>query len=162
MLSRYSAALRVASAALHAPASAGLPRTAAGAAQITRDPRFNTVTESDLARFRGILGASAVVTDEAELAAYNEDWLKKFTGASRVALKPKTTAQVSAVLAHCNERRLAVVPQGGNTGLVGGSGACTRYVSHRSCAHTTDAHAHAAYWTRIGPNRHSNYHTSSC
>ena len=38
-----------------------------------------------------------------------------------MALKPKTTAQVSALLAHCNQRRLAVVPQGGNTGLVGGS-----------------------------------------
>ena len=94
MLSRYRAALRVASAALHAPASAGLPRTAAGAAPITRDPRFNSVTESDLARFRDMLGASAVVTDEAELAAYNEDWIKKYTGQSRVALKLKTTAQV--------------------------------------------------------------------
>ena len=122
MLSRCRAALRVASVALHAPpASSGLPRTAAGAA-LTRDPRFNTVMESDLARFRDILGGpSAVVTDEAELAAYNEDWIKKYRGASRVALKPKTTAQVSAVIAHCNERRLAVVPQGGNTGLVGGS-----------------------------------------
>ena len=49
------------------------------------------------------------------------DWLGKYRGAARVALKPKTTAQVAAVLAHCNARRLAVVPQGGNTGLVGGS-----------------------------------------
>ena len=60
MLRRYRAALRVASAVLQAPAS-GLPRTAAGAA-LTRDPRFNVVTEADLARFRDILGASAVVT----------------------------------------------------------------------------------------------------
>ena len=140
MLSRCRAALRVASAALQGPAcSSGLPRTAAGAA--LRDPRFNTVTESDLAHFRDsacprygpppcfnsraelcfclVLGASAVVTDKAELAAYNEDWLHKYTGASRVALKPKTTAQVAALLSHCNARRLAVVPQGGNTGLVG-------------------------------------------
>jgi FAD/FMN-containing dehydrogenase len=35
----------------------------------------------------------------------------KYRGASRVALKPKTTAQVAAVLAHCNARHLAVVPQ---------------------------------------------------
>ena len=55
------------------------------------------------------------------MCAFNEDWIRKYKGASRVALKPKTTAQVSQVLAHCNERRLAVVPQGGNTGLVGGS-----------------------------------------
>jgi D-2-hydroxyglutarate dehydrogenase len=46
--------------------------------------------------------------------------MKKYRGRSTVLLLPSTTAEVSAVLKHCNERRLAVVPQGGNTGLVGG------------------------------------------
>ena len=45
----------------------------------------------------------------------------KYTGHSQVALKPKSTRHVSEILAYCNARRLAVVPQGGNTGLVGGS-----------------------------------------
>ena len=36
-------------------------------------------------------------------------------------LRPKTTAEVSKIMRYCNDRRLAVVPQGGNTGLVGGS-----------------------------------------
>lgn len=36
-------------------------------------------------------------------------------------LKPKTTEEVSKILAFCNENLLAVCPQGGNTGLVGGS-----------------------------------------
>lgn len=36
-------------------------------------------------------------------------------------LLPKTTTEVSEILNYCNERNLAVVPQGGNTGLVGGS-----------------------------------------
>lgn len=36
-------------------------------------------------------------------------------------LKPKTTEEVSEILSYCNSRRLAVCPQGGNTGLVGGS-----------------------------------------
>ena len=36
-------------------------------------------------------------------------------------LRPKTTAEVSEIMRYCNGRRLAVVPQGGNTGLVGGS-----------------------------------------
>jgi FAD/FMN-containing dehydrogenase len=36
-------------------------------------------------------------------------------------LKPKTTAEVSAILKYCNDENLAVCPQGGNTGLVGGS-----------------------------------------
>lgn len=45
----------------------------------------------------------------------------KYKGYGPVALKPRSTEQVAAVLRHCNQRRLAVVPQGGNTGLVGGS-----------------------------------------
>jgi FAD/FMN-containing dehydrogenase len=47
--------------------------------------------------------------------------MKKYHGQSKLALRPKTTEQVSKILKYCNERCLAVVPQGGNTGLVGGS-----------------------------------------
>jgi FAD/FMN-containing dehydrogenase len=39
------------------------------------------------------------------------DWLGKYKGSTRVALKPKTTEQAAAILRHCNARRLAVVPQ---------------------------------------------------
>lgn len=42
-------------------------------------------------------------------------------GSSRILLRPKTTEEVSAVVSYCHDRGLAVVPQGGNTGLVGGS-----------------------------------------
>lgn len=49
------------------------------------------------------------------------DWIGKYRGHASVALRPATTEQASRVLRHCNERRLAVCPQGGNTGLVGGS-----------------------------------------
>ncbi|ESO06630.1 hypothetical protein HELRODRAFT_64272 [Helobdella robusta] len=52
---------------------------------------------------------------------YNVDWLRRFRGNSRLVLRPKTTEHISKILKYCNERRLAVVPQGGNTGLVGGS-----------------------------------------
>ena len=45
----------------------------------------------------------------------------KYEGASRIAVKPRTTEQMSAILQRCYERCIAVVPQGGNTGLVGGS-----------------------------------------
>lgn len=44
-----------------------------------------------------------------------------FSGASQIVLKPKTTEEVSAILKYCNAEKLAVCPQGGNTGLVGGS-----------------------------------------
>lgn len=45
----------------------------------------------------------------------------KYRGDSSLVLKPRTVNQVSQILSYCNERRIAVVPQGGNTGLVGGS-----------------------------------------
>lgn len=45
----------------------------------------------------------------------------KYTGAGKVVLKPKTTAQISEIMKHCHERNLAVCPQAGNTSLVGGS-----------------------------------------
>jgi FAD/FMN-containing dehydrogenase len=43
----------------------------------------------------------------------------KYQGASRVALKPKSTEQAAALLRHCNERRLAVVPQAGGRAAPG-------------------------------------------
>jgi D-2-hydroxyglutarate dehydrogenase len=45
----------------------------------------------------------------------------KYQGSSKLALRPGTTDEVSQLLAYCSLRRLAVVPQAGNTGLVGGS-----------------------------------------
>jgi FAD/FMN-containing dehydrogenase len=47
--------------------------------------------------------------------------MKKFHGQTSLVLRPRTTQEVSAILSHCHSRTLAVVPQGGNTGLVGGS-----------------------------------------
>lgn len=44
-----------------------------------------------------------------------------FQGFSNVVLKPNSTEEVSKILKYCNDRMLAVCPQGGNTGLVGGS-----------------------------------------
>jgi FAD/FMN-containing dehydrogenase len=47
--------------------------------------------------------------------------MNKYKGQSRVVLRPESTEQISKILKYCNDKRLAVVPQGGNTGLVGGS-----------------------------------------
>ncbi|CDK28856.1 unnamed protein product [Kuraishia capsulata CBS 1993] len=80
---------------------------------------YGTLEESDLTRFRSILGDSSVFVDDIE--GYNEDQMRKYRGQSQVVLKPKTTSQVSEIVKHCNDRKLAICPQGGNTGLVGGS-----------------------------------------
>jgi FAD/FMN-containing dehydrogenase len=47
--------------------------------------------------------------------------MHKYRGHTRLVLRPKTTEEVSKVLRYCNDNVLAVVPQGGNSGLVGGS-----------------------------------------
>ena len=69
---------------------------------------------------RGLIGADAVVTDPDRLASVEVDWTGRFRGSAPVLLRPRTVDEVSAVLAWCHEARVAVVPQGGNTGLVGG------------------------------------------
>ena len=51
----------------------------------------------------------------------NKDYMRKYMGRSALALRPSTTEEVCEILKHCNERKLAVVPQGGVTGLTGGS-----------------------------------------
>jgi D-2-hydroxyglutarate dehydrogenase len=91
----------------------------AGVATV-RDSRYAQVTAGDLAFFENVCGPSGVVTDAADLEPYNADWMGRYKGAATVALRPRDTESVSAILRHCNERRIAVVPQGGNTGLVGG------------------------------------------
>jgi FAD/FMN-containing dehydrogenase len=63
----------------------------------------------------------SVTTDPEIIHPYNTDWNKQYEGHSTVLLTPKTTAEVSAILKHCNNEKIGVVPQGGNTGLVGGS-----------------------------------------
>lgn len=71
-----------------------------------------------LAPARAETQAAQVEPDE--LDTYNKDWMGKYIGTSQVVIKPKTTEEVSNVLRYCHSRNLAVVPQGGNTGLVGG------------------------------------------
>ncbi|KAI0561330.1 D-lactate dehydrogenase (cytochrome) [Gracilaria domingensis] len=88
---------------------------------IHRDSRFKQISAADINHFRQMLGDTAVVTNQDDLQPYNVDWMHRFQGASNIALRPATTEQVSQVMRYCNENQIAVVPQGGNTGLVGGS-----------------------------------------
>ncbi|XP_029643465.1 D-2-hydroxyglutarate dehydrogenase, mitochondrial [Octopus sinensis] len=82
---------------------------------------YSKLSDKDLAVFESILTSSRCITDSADLEFCNTDWMKIYRGASCLMLLPKTTSEVSEILSYCNERNLAVVPQGGNTGLVGGS-----------------------------------------
>jgi FAD/FMN-containing dehydrogenase len=67
------------------------------------------------------VGAEVFSTDPADLATYGKDWTKVYTPAPSAVAWPRSTAEVSAILAACNEAGVAVVPSGGRTGLAGGA-----------------------------------------
>nr|DAD22292.1 TPA_asm: hypothetical protein HUJ06_023755 [Nelumbo nucifera] len=91
------------------------------ATQIQRNPSFSTLNSDDVDHFKKILGEKNVIQDEDRLLTANVDWMGKYKGSSKLLLQPRSTEEVSQILKYCNTRCLAVVPQGGNTGLVGGS-----------------------------------------
>jgi FAD/FMN-containing dehydrogenase len=74
-----------------------------------------------IGRLQQIVGGEHVLTSRDILGSYETDWTRRFSGSALAAVRPASTAEVAAVLAACNEAGVAVVPQGGNTGLVGGS-----------------------------------------
>src|SRR5215218_9842032 len=73
-----------------------------------------------IAKFRGIVGDKYAVTDAAEIAPYVTEERNLFHGRSPLVLRPGSTAEVAAICKLASEHRIALVPQGGNTGLVGG------------------------------------------
>jgi FAD/FMN-containing dehydrogenase len=73
-----------------------------------------------VAQFRTIVGDKYAVTDPAEIAPYVTEERDLFHGRSPLVLRPGSTAEVSAICKLASEHRVALVPQGGNTGLVGG------------------------------------------
>ena len=69
---------------------------------------------------RAIVGAGNVLVG-GDLTAYEVDWRKRYRGEALAVARPGSTSEVAAVVRFCNEQGIAIVPQGGNTGLVGAS-----------------------------------------
>lgn len=94
---------------------------------VKRDPNFGELTADDVAFFKQVLGSPSAVLDGVtadatdDIEPFNSDWMRKYRGHARLVLKPQSTEELSKVMEYCNQKKLAVVPQGGNTGLVGGS-----------------------------------------
>jgi FAD/FMN-containing dehydrogenase len=86
---------------------------------MTRTPE-EPVSNTFVARVAAIVGPGHVITDKAAMEGYLREPRGLFTGTAACVVRPATTDQVSAVLALCYETETAIVPQGGNTGLVGG------------------------------------------
>ena len=73
-----------------------------------------------LERLRAAVGPAQVLT-EGDLSAYQLDWRQRYRGKALAVVRPGTTDEVAAVVRACAAHGAGIVPQGGNTGLVGGS-----------------------------------------
>lgn len=72
-------------------------------------------------RLRTVLGLANVIVSPREMEPYLLDERKRFKGNARAVIRPGTTEEVASAVSICASERIAVVPQGGNTGLVGAS-----------------------------------------
>jgi D-lactate dehydrogenase (cytochrome) len=73
-----------------------------------------------IAKFRAIVGERQALTDAGDVAPYITEERNLFHGRTPLVLRPGSTAEVAAICKLASEHRIALVPQGGNTGLVGG------------------------------------------
>ena len=71
-------------------------------------------------RFAAIVGEKGVIRDPQAQQPYLEEWRNLWTGKTPLILRPASTDEVSRIMALASETETAIVPQSGNTGLVGG------------------------------------------
>jgi FAD/FMN-containing dehydrogenase len=88
---------------------------------MTRDQEpLKRPSEATLDALEHIVGEDHAIRDADAMAPYLVEWRDLYFGKAALVLKPGSTAEVAAILKRANETRTAIVPQGGNTGLVGG------------------------------------------
>lgn len=83
-------------------------------------PHRQPPSPDTLDRLMEAAGRGGFTQDPTVMATHLREWRDRFFGQTPILLRPDTTAAVSRIVAICNETRTPIVPQGGNTGLVGG------------------------------------------
>lgn len=68
-----------------------------------------------------VVGEEHVLTSAEQRSAYETDWTRRWSAPARLVVRPADTSETARVVAACHEAGQPIVPQGGNTGLVGGS-----------------------------------------
>lgn len=81
---------------------------------------MNALASDLLDRFRAIVGPKGWTSEPDALAQHVREWRDLYAGTTPLVLKPASTAEVAAIVKLANETKTKLVPQGGNTGLVGG------------------------------------------
>ena len=84
---------------------------------MTRPP-----SASLLDAFANLLGPKGYSADPDAMAPWLTDWRGKYHGRAAAMLSPSTTDEVASIVRLCAEAEVALVPQGGNSGMVGGAG----------------------------------------
>lgn len=87
----------------------------------------NPVTPEIFEALQAIVGPKGLITEESEKRPFITDWRGSLTGHAAVVVRPGSTEEVAAVVKLCAAHGVAIVPQGGNTGLMGGA---TPYETH--------------------------------
>src|SRR5262245_44931622 len=82
--------------------------------------RIEMIVPGTISRLKAAAGAGGWSEDQGEIAPLLSEWRDKYRGATPILLKPDSVGAVSEIVRICAETRTAIVPQGGNTGLVGG------------------------------------------
>lgn len=77
--------------------------------------------DTPIAEFTEVVGARHVLVDADLRSSYETDWTGRYKGATPCVVRPGSAIEVARILEICSKANCAVVPQGGNTGLVGGS-----------------------------------------
>ncbi len=88
--------------------------------QDLKHKKLQPPSEQLLAHLTKLVGKNNAITDPQLQKPYLHEWRDRYIGRTPILLRPDTTAQVSKILKAANEACVAVVPQSGNTGLVGG------------------------------------------
>ncbi len=87
---------------------------------MSESPTSTNLTPALIERLRDVVGAAHALTDPDQQLPYLREWRDMYEGRAGVVLRPGSTEEVSKILALAHAHAIPVVPQAGNTGLVGG------------------------------------------
>ena len=82
---------------------------------------MNADSDSLVSRLAAIVGRNGLITDRAQLEPFETEWRGRYKGKARLVVRPANTDEVAAVVKLCAAEGVAIVPQGGNTGLCEGA-----------------------------------------
>lgn len=82
---------------------------------------MSAVTKETVERLTAVVGEKGAITDPGDMTPYLVEWRDKWRGKAALVVRPGSTEEVAEIVRICAETGTRIVPQGGNTGLVGGS-----------------------------------------